>query len=133
VDRSRVERFVRSWAEDWNNHDLDGVLSHFSEDVIFTSPVAAHLVPETGGVLRGKVALRGYWEEGLRRIPALHFEILHVYSGVNTVVINYRNQTGALVSEILVFDGDVVVEGHGTYDHDDNPAGATDATDRPPR
>jgi hypothetical protein len=30
-------------------------------------------------------------------------------------VINYRNQNGGLVSEVLKFDGPFVVEGHGTY------------------
>ena len=31
------------------------------------------------------------------------------------VVINYRNQRGGLVNEVLIFDGDLVREGHGTY------------------
>jgi hypothetical protein len=37
-------------------------------------------------------------------------------------VINYRTQTGGLVSEVLTFDGPLVVEGHGTYlGHDAYP------------
>ncbi|WP_246272422.1 hypothetical protein [Amycolatopsis acididurans] len=39
-----------------------------------------------------------------RRIPDLHFEIV-----ASTLVINYRNQKGGLVNEVLMF------EGHGTY------------------
>jgi hypothetical protein len=34
---------------------------------------------------------------------------------VQTLVINYRNQAGGLVNEVLVFDGALVAEGHGTY------------------
>jgi hypothetical protein len=37
------------------------------------------------------------------------------YIGVDTLVINYRNQSGGLVCEVLVFDGSLVVRGHGTY------------------
>jgi hypothetical protein len=37
------------------------------------------------------------------------------YQGIDTVVIVYRNQNDGLVSEILRFDGDLVIEGHGTY------------------
>jgi hypothetical protein len=66
-------------------------------------------------VVRGKAALRAYWTEALRRIPDLRFEIIGTYVGVNTLVINYRNQLGGLVNEVLVFDGPLVVEGHGTY------------------
>ena len=38
-----------------------------------------------------------------------------VYAGVSTLVINYRNQRGGLVNEVLIFDGDLVTSGHGTY------------------
>ena len=57
-----------------------------------------------------------YYAEGLRRTPELHFEVVGVYQGVNVLVINYRNQRGALVDEVLVFDdAGLVREGHGTY------------------
>ncbi|WP_431928279.1 nuclear transport factor 2 family protein [Amycolatopsis tucumanensis] len=120
-----AREFAEDWVKAWNAHDLDALLAHFTEDVVFTSPVAAQL---TGtAVIRGKDALRAYWSEGLRRIPDLRFEVVGVYSGVDTVVINYRNQKGGLVSEVLHFDGPLVREGHGTYLGDDtNPAGAKD-------
>ena len=35
--------------------------------------------------------------------------------GESVVVINYRNQSGALVNEVLEFDGGLVCRGHGTY------------------
>lgn len=34
---------------------------------------------------------------------------------VNTLVINYRNQGGGVVSEVLIFDGSLVKEGRSTY------------------
>jgi hypothetical protein len=82
---------------------------------VFTSSVAGQLLPDSKGILRGREELRRYWTEGLRRIPELCFEIVAVYTGVHTVVINYRNHTGALVNEVLVFERGLVVEGHGTY------------------
>ncbi|MBO9624103.1 MAG: nuclear transport factor 2 family protein [Sphingomonas sp.] len=119
------DAFAAEWCAAWNAHDLDAVLAHFHEDAVFTSPVAAKLLPETGGRITGKAALRAYWEEGLRRIPDLHFTVERVFAGVDAVVIQYRNQRGVPVSEVLVFDGDRVRSGHGTYPLDlDNPAGA---------
>jgi ketosteroid isomerase-like protein len=119
MDHAAAAAFARRWADQWNSRDLEGLLSHFTDDVVFTSPIAAKVLPESGGVLRGKEAVRQYWGEGWRRIPGLHFEVVAVYAGVNTVVINYRNHTGALVCEVLSFEGDQVVEGHGTYLTDD--------------
>ncbi len=107
--------FAEDWAKAWNCHDLETVLSHFADDVVFTSPVAAQVLDGSDGVIRGKAALRAYWTEGLRRIPGLQFEVIGVYVGVHTLVIHYRNQLGRLVNEVLIFDGSLVAQGHGTY------------------
>ena len=109
------EAFARDWCRAWNAHDLDAVLAHFHDDVVFTSPVAARVVPETGGAVRGKDALRRYWAAALMAYPDLRFEVVGTYVGTAAVVINYRNQLGNLVNEVLIFDGDRVCEGHGTY------------------
>jgi hypothetical protein len=120
------EAFARHWVAAWNAHDVEAVLAHFADDVVFTSPVASQLLEGSDGVVRGKSALRAYWSEGLRRIPDLHFEVVGTYAGVDVLVINYRNHRGGLVSEVLRFEGDLVVEGHGTYlETGDNLAGAT--------
>jgi ketosteroid isomerase-like protein len=107
--------FSERWVRNWNAHDVEAVLTDFHDDVVFTSPVAATLFPETGGVVRGKEALRRYWTEAVARIPDLRFTVEGVYQGVDTIVINYRNQSGKLVNEILMFNDGAVIEGHGTY------------------
>jgi ketosteroid isomerase-like protein len=114
MDHPRAQAFAQQWAADWNAHDIESLLAHFTDDVVFTSPVAVRLLGGDG-VIRGKQALREYWTEGIRMIPDLRFEVLGVYAGISTVVIHYRNQAGGLVCEVLAFDGDLVREGHGTY------------------
>ncbi|MEU0495286.1 nuclear transport factor 2 family protein [Mycobacterium sp. NPDC006124] len=108
--------FAEKWVRAWNDHDVEAVLAHFHDDVVFTSPVAARVLPETGGVVRGKDALRHYWVTALAMVPDLHFEVVRVYRGESLLVINYRNERGGLVNEVLMFDGaGLVREGHGTY------------------
>jgi ketosteroid isomerase-like protein len=107
--------FSEQWVAAWNAHDVESVLEHFHEDVVFTSPVAAKLLPDSAGVVYGKSALRDYWTRALQRIPHLRFVVEAVYQGIDTVVIAYRNQDDGLVSEVLRFTGDLVIEGHGTY------------------
>jgi hypothetical protein len=115
VSTPEPERFAEEWAAAWNRRDVDAVLAHFHDDVLFTSPVAAAIVPDSAGVVQGKVALRQYWCAALAVVPDLHFDIVGVYSGVSVLVINYRNQRGDLVCEVLEFDGALVRRGHGTY------------------
>jgi hypothetical protein len=108
------DAFAAAWCDAWNSHDLEAILAHFTDDVVFSSP-AARSVLGGDGVVRGKSELRTYWGTGLGLIPDLHFEVQAVYAGVDTIVINYRNQVGKLVCEVLLFAGDLVREGHGTY------------------
>jgi ketosteroid isomerase-like protein len=110
-----ADAFSQRWVDAWNAHDVESVLQHFADDVVFTSPVAAALLPETAGIIRGKPALRNYWTQALQRVANLRFAIEGVYEGIDTIVIAYRNQDGGLVSEVLRFSGGLVVEGHGTY------------------
>jgi hypothetical protein len=124
MTNEEMQTFTSEWADAWNTHDLDRILSHFSDNVTFASPVAAQIMPESGGVIRGKKGLEEYWREGLRRIPDLHFDVIATYVGIDTIVINYRNQSGVLVNEVLELEGNVVVRGHGTYLDGPSPSSA---------
>jgi chromate reductase len=118
VDQRAAVEFAAAWERAWNAHDLDALLAHFAEDVVFTSPVAAQVLPGSDGVIRGREALRAYWSHALGLLPQLHFTVEAVYTGLDSIVINYRNHAGNLVCEVLQFDGPVVVAGHATYRSD---------------
>jgi ketosteroid isomerase-like protein len=114
VNQDEALAFAERWVKAWNDHDVEAVLAHFAADAVFTSPVAERLFPGSGGVIRGKDALREYWNEGVRLSPGLHFEILGVYAGIETVVIRFRNEQGGDRCEVLTFEQGLVRTGHGT-------------------
>src|SRR5215831_4331753 len=60
----QARRFAEEWVDAWNRHDLDGILAHYSEDVVFSSPFAARLIPGGDGTVRGRAALREYFKAG---------------------------------------------------------------------
>jgi uncharacterized protein (TIGR02246 family) len=110
-----LRAYVDEWIDAWNSRDVERVLAHFADDVVFSSPLAAAVVEGSGGVVRGKDALRAYWRAALERSPEIRFELVGAYVGVSATVINYRNHRGQVVSEVLIFDGDLVVAGYVTY------------------
>ena len=107
--------FAERWLAAWNAHDLDAVMTLFHEDVVFTSPLAIKVVPESEGVLHGKEALRAYWSAALKLVPDLHFELTRLFAGVDSLLIGFRMNGGPERFEILRFRSDRVSEGHGTY------------------
>lgn len=49
IDTTFAERFVHEWIEAWNSHDLETVLSHYSDDFEMSSPFIIAFSPESGG------------------------------------------------------------------------------------
>lgn len=108
--------FSHHWAASWNARDVEAVLKHFSEDALFSSPVAQRLGHGNQGVVTGKDALRRYWHEALALNPLLHFEVTNVYAGADAIVIAYRTHDGTTRTEVLVFRARLVVAGYGTLE-----------------
>lgn len=97
--------FAQEWVEAWNSHDLERILSHYAEDFEMTSPLIVERMGERTGVLRGKAAVRPYWERGLAAQPPLRFELIDVLAGVRSITISYRSVgRGRVVAEVLEFD-----------------------------
>ncbi len=97
-----AKSFAKDWEAGWNSHDLDRILAHYHEDIVFRSRKA---IPITGGgLIHGKAALRDYWIAALHRQPNLHFRVQDVFSGFEMVVISYRNHHDVLAAETLHFD-----------------------------
>jgi ketosteroid isomerase-like protein len=102
IDTHFALKFAEAWIASWNSHNMESVLSHYTDDFVFESPVAARIVPESGGMLSGKPAIKAYWEKALAQIPDLHFEIHEVLVGVNSVTLYYTNRaTGKKSAEVM--------------------------------
>lgn len=109
------DAFAIDWEAAWNSHDLDRILAHYGEDVIFRSTKAMRLVGY--GELRGKAALRDYWSRALAAQPDLSFVVVDVLHGHGMLVITYRNQSDVLAAEMLRFGPDgLVVEASACHE-----------------
>jgi ketosteroid isomerase-like protein len=89
------------WIQSWNSHDLDKIMSHYAEDVVLISPVAAKLLNEPSGTVKGKEALRNYFKKGLAVYPDLKFELIDVMWGLSSFVLYYVNQKGTKSGEFM--------------------------------
>jgi len=96
--------FAQSWEDGWNSHDLDRIMTHYRDDIVFRSKKAQSLVGV--GELVGREALRAYWAKALERQPDLRFDVQDVFEGHDMMVISYRTHRGVLAAETLYFDTD---------------------------
>ncbi|MBB5515471.1 ketosteroid isomerase-like protein [Rubricella aquisinus] len=100
--------FARDWEAAWNAHDLDRIMAHYTDDIVFRSRKA---IAHTGtGALRGKADLRRYWAAALNQQPDLRFRVQSVLGGHDMAVIVYLNHRDVLAAETLYFREDGLVE-----------------------
>jgi SnoaL-like domain len=103
IDKTFAEHFAIDWIESWNSHDLDRILSHYSDDFEMSSPLIAQIAGEPSGILKGKEAVGAYWKKSLMLIPDLHFELVTTLVGANSVTIYYRSARG-MAAEVFYFN-----------------------------
>jgi hypothetical protein len=103
VATATAHAFAAEWIAAWNAHDLERILSHYTEDVTFASPFVATIAGEPSGTLAGKPALRAYWSKALAKLPDLHFTLVDVLTGVGSLTLYYRGHRG-MVAETFQLD-----------------------------
>ena len=104
IDRPFAEHFAKEWIDVWNSHDLDAILSHYADDVVFRSPRIAQVMNEPVDFVTGKPALARYWGKALSLAKDLHFTFERLYIGSDSLTIAYRNHRGQNAAETFVFD-----------------------------
>lgn len=108
MSREFGEKFAKEWIDAWNSHDLDLVLSHYSEDITMSSPYIAQVTGIESGTLTGKAAIRNYWTAALQKAPHLSFKLVQTLLGADSVTIYYRGVRG-MAAEVFFFGQDLLV------------------------
>lgn len=106
ISQEAAERFADEWMGAWNTHDLERILSHYTEEIEFHSPFVSRLLNQAAGALQGKTALRGYFSTALAAYPELSFELIQVLCGANSVVLYYRSVRQLYAAEVMEFNAD---------------------------
>jgi hypothetical protein len=102
VQASFARQFAQEWIDAWNGHDLERILSHYEDEIRLVSPVALNLLKNGDGIVAGKAALREYFRCGLEAFPNLHFDLIDVLWGMETIVIYYANKVrGNKTAEVM--------------------------------
>lgn len=116
MDSFSAEWIADEWIGAWNAHDLERILSHYSEDVVLTSEFVRSITGRDTPTVLGKAALRAYWRQGLDRFPDLHFRLIHAYPGARSLVLVYHAVSGLLGAEFMRLDDDgKICEVHAHY------------------
>ncbi|MDN3654493.1 nuclear transport factor 2 family protein [Ferruginibacter paludis] len=98
------KKFAAEWIASWNTHNLDDILKHYAEDVEITTPMIRIATAGDTDTLQGKAAVADYWIKALQQLPDLHFELVEVTTGVNSVALYYKSVMNKMSIEVMFFN-----------------------------
>jgi ketosteroid isomerase-like protein len=105
-----AKKFAEKWIESWNSHDLEDIMKHYAEDIEITTPMIKLAGGIESGSLQGKEQVKAYWKKALDKIPDLHFELVDVTSGVDSVALYYKSVMNKMAIEVMFFDENGLVK-----------------------
>jgi len=106
-------KIAEQWFSAFNTHDIEKLLALYDEQAEHYSPKLKVRRPETGGLIKGKAALRDWWTDAFQRLPQLHYEVIHLTADNDQVFMEYIRRTPGeedlRVGEVLVIRNGLIV------------------------
>ncbi len=107
------ESIATNWLRAFNEKDLEGLLSLYSDNAEHFSPKLKLRKPETEGKIYGKAAMRLWWADAFERLPGLHYRPIRITANSHRVFMEYTREVEGEpdmdVAELLEINGALIV------------------------
>ena len=107
------KHIAQVWIDAFNTHDVEKLLYLYADNAVHFSPKLAERKPETNGLIKGKAALRAWWQDAFIRLPTLHYSVTALTANDERVFMEYtRLVTGEpdmFVAEVLEISAGMIV------------------------
>jgi ketosteroid isomerase-like protein len=96
-----MQTLATEWIESWNRHDLESIMAHYADDVVFEANTVVKRWNRPDGKLRSAQELREHFRRGLELAPALHFELEAVMTAPSGYAALYHRDNGNRVIDVV--------------------------------
>jgi len=93
MNSEQNKTIAKQWFAAFNEHNLEKLLALYDDNAEHYSPKLKIRQPETKGLIKGKVALRAWWQDSFERLPDLHYEVKKLTADEEQVFMEYTRQT----------------------------------------
>jgi ketosteroid isomerase-like protein len=96
-----MHALANEWIESWNRHDLESIMAHYADDVVFEANTVVKRWNRPDGQLRGSQELREHFRRGFELAPTLHFELEAVMTAPSGYAALYHRDNGNRVLDVV--------------------------------
>ena len=105
MSHEKLQSIAFKWFDAFNSHNLEQLLSLYDDDAEHYSPKLKIRQPETNGLVKGKQALRSWWQDAFERLPSLQYKVTSLTANGDRVFMEYvrivEDEPDMLVAEVL--------------------------------
>lgn len=107
------KQIAAKWFAAFNEHDLENLLLLYDDHAHHFSPKLKIRKPDTQGLIKGKAALREWWQDAFDRLPSLQYEVIKLTADEEQVFMEYirhvEGEEDLSVGEVLQINNGVIV------------------------
>ena len=89
MSTQELANIANKWFDSFNRKDLEGLLSLYDDNAQHYSPKLKVHHPETNGLIKGKSAMRIWWQEAFNRLPSLQYQVVRLTPYDDRVFMEY--------------------------------------------
>ena len=111
----QVKQMAPLWIEAWNKHNLDELMSMYSENCTFTSPIIKFLNLNDSGKISGVDSVRALMAKCFEDFAELKFELVDVLVGVDNYIVSYKSLEGLPASSVISLNDEGKINNSTVY------------------
>ena len=107
------EQIAKQWLKAFNDHNLENLLALYDDHAEHFSPKLKFRKPETNGLIKGKAAMRIWWQDAFERLPDLRYQERSITANNEFVFMEYTRivsgEVNMNVAEVLEIKNGFIV------------------------
>lgn len=104
---------AKKWLQAFNEHNLENLLALYDDDAEHFSPKLKIRKPETKGLIKGKAAMRLWWQDAFERLPDLTYRERSITASQERVFMEYirivKGEDNMNVAEVLEIKNGLII------------------------
>jgi hypothetical protein len=104
---------AKKWLNAFNEHNLENLLALYDDNAEHYSPKLKLRKPETNGIIKGKAAMRQWWQDAFQRLPNLAYLEKTITPDNDRVFMEYtrivQGEEDMKVAEVLEIKNELIV------------------------
>src|SRR5579862_485649 len=100
-DYLRLSELAKDWINAWNKGDINSLINHYSDNVVFYSSAAKRRWGVPDGKLYGIEALGNHFRKAFEEFPSMKITFRKLLLGVDGVLLVYERENGKMMADFV--------------------------------